>query len=160
LDKQVDAIEEAKKTSATARGKRDVAQLGAQAKKLISPLKVFATDAGGSVAQPSHYDFATEAGLTLSQLMTGDIPMAPIAWQYEKGKSLVPPRMERTLPSRMQRLHEWYMHAAKGAREFVLMKITKDHFLGDDLVHIEFDKFFQLFNQDALDKSLVSAYVL
>jgi hypothetical protein len=29
LDKQVDAIEEAKKTSATATGKRDVAQLGA-----------------------------------------------------------------------------------------------------------------------------------
>jgi hypothetical protein len=29
LDKQVDAIEETKKTSATARGKRDIAQLGA-----------------------------------------------------------------------------------------------------------------------------------
>jgi hypothetical protein len=92
--------------------------------------------------------------------MTGDIPTAPVAWQYEKGKSLVPPGMERNLSSRMQRLHEWYMHAAKGAREFVLMKITKDHFLGEDLVHIEFDEFFQLFNQDALDKSLVSAYVL
>jgi hypothetical protein len=52
------------------------------------------------------------------------------------------------------------MHAAKGAQEFLLMKITRDHFLGEDLVHIEFDEFFQLFNQDALDKSLVSAYVL
>jgi hypothetical protein len=52
------------------------------------------------------------------------------------------------------------MDAAKGAREFVLMKITEDHFLGEDLVHIEFDEFFQLFNQDALDKSLLSAYVL
>jgi hypothetical protein len=52
------------------------------------------------------------------------------------------------------------MDAAKGAREFVLMKIIEDHFLGEDLVHIEFDEFFQLFNQDALDKSLLSAYVL
>jgi hypothetical protein len=52
------------------------------------------------------------------------------------------------------------MHAAKGAQEFLLMKITQDHFLGEDLVHIEFDEFFQLFNQDALNKSLVSAYVL
>jgi hypothetical protein len=52
------------------------------------------------------------------------------------------------------------MHAAKGAREFVLMKITEDHFLGEDLVHIEFHEFFQLFNQDMLDKSLVSAYLL
>jgi hypothetical protein len=64
---------------------------------LISPLKVFATDVGGSFAQPSHYDFATEAGLTLSQLMTGDIPTVPVARQYEKGKSQVPPGMEKTI---------------------------------------------------------------
>jgi hypothetical protein len=52
------------------------------------------------------------------------------------------------------------MQAAKGTQQFLLMKITRDHFLGEDLVHIEFDEFFQLFNQDALDKSLVGAYVL
>jgi hypothetical protein len=132
----------------------------AQAKKSVSPLKVFASDGGGTVAQPSHYDFAAEACLTLSQLMTGDIPTTPIAWKYEKGKSLVPPGKEKTLSSRMRRLHEWYMDAAKGVREFLLLKITKDHFLGEDLVHIEFDEFFQLFNQDALDKSLVSSYVV
>jgi hypothetical protein len=40
LDKQVNAKKEAIKTSATARGKRDVAQLGAQTKKSISLLKV------------------------------------------------------------------------------------------------------------------------
>jgi hypothetical protein len=94
LDKQVDAKKEANKTSATARGKRDVAQLGAQTKKLISPLKVFASDAGGSVAQPNPADFAAEAGLTLSQLIHEDIPKAPIARQYEKGKCLVPPEIE------------------------------------------------------------------
>jgi hypothetical protein len=72
-----------------------------------------------------------KAGLTLSQLMTGDIPMAPLAWKYEKGKSLVvPPGKEKTLSLQMRRLHEWYMDAAKGAREFLLLKITKDHFLG------------------------------
>jgi hypothetical protein len=142
------------------RGKRDVAQLRAQAKKSISPLKVFASDAGGSVAQPCHYDFAANTGLTLSQLMYEDIPKAPVARQYEKGKSLVPPEIERTLSTQMRRLHEWYIRAAKGAQEFLLIKITQDHFLGEDLVHIESDEFFQLFNQDALDKSLVSAYVL
>jgi hypothetical protein len=93
--------------SATARGKRDVAQLGEQAKQSVSPLKVFASDAGRSVAQPSHYDFAAEAGLTLSQLMSGDIPTAPLAWKYEKGKSLVSHGQERSLSSQMRRLHEW-----------------------------------------------------
>jgi hypothetical protein len=52
------------------------------------------------------------------------------------------------------------MQAAKGTQEFLLIKITQDHFLGEYLMLIEFDEFFQLFNQDALDKSLVSAYVL
>jgi hypothetical protein len=74
--------------------------------------------------------------------MSGDIPTAPLAWKYEKRKSLVPPGKERTLSSQMRRLHEWYMDAAKGAREFLLLKITKDHFLGEDLIHIEFDEFF------------------
>jgi hypothetical protein len=99
LDKQVDAKKEANKTSATARGKRDVAQLGAQTKKSISPLKVFASDAGGSVAQPNPADFAVEAGLTFSQLIHEDIPKAPIARQYEKGKSLVPLEIEINLPT-------------------------------------------------------------
>jgi hypothetical protein len=107
LDKQVEAVEEAKMRSASARGKRDVAQLGEQAKQSVSLLKVFASDAGRSVAQPSHYDFAAEAGLTLSQLMSGDIPTTPLAWKYEKGKSLVPYGKERSLSSQMRRLHEW-----------------------------------------------------
>jgi hypothetical protein len=34
------------------------------------------------------------------------------------------------------------MDAAKGAREFLLSKITKDHFLGEGLIRIEFDEFF------------------
>jgi hypothetical protein len=50
--------------------------------------------------------------------------------------------MEKTISSRIWRLHEWYMHAAKGEQEFLLMKITEDYFLGQDLVHIEFDEFF------------------
>jgi hypothetical protein len=92
--------------------------------------------------------------------MYEDIPKAPVAQQYEKGKSLVSPEIEINLPTQMRKLYKWYMHAAKGTQQFLLMKITRDHFLGEDLVHIEFDEFFQLFNQDALDKSLVSAYVL
>jgi hypothetical protein len=158
LDKQVEAA--SKTRSASARGKRDVAHLRESAKQSVSPLKVFASDAGGSVAQPGQdhaYDFAAEAGLTLSQLMSGDIPTAPLAWKYEKGKSLVPPRKERTLPSQMRRLHNWYMKVAKGEREILLLKISKEHFLGEDLIHIEFVELFQLFNQDALDKSLVSS---
>jgi hypothetical protein len=143
LDKQVEAA--SKTRSASASGKRDVPQLGEQAKQSISPLKVFASDTGGSVAQPGQdhaYDFATKAGLTLSQLMSGDIPTAPLAWKYEKGKSLVPPGKEKTLPLQMRRLHEWYMKVANGEREILLLKISKEHFLSEDLIHIEFEEIF------------------
>jgi hypothetical protein len=83
-----------------------------------------------------------------------------MARKYEKGKSLVPPEIEKNLPTQMRKFHKWYMQAAQGTQDFLLMKISGDHFLGEDLVHIEFDEFFQLFNQDALDKFVVSAYVL
>jgi hypothetical protein len=161
LDKQVEAA--SKTRSASASGKRDIAQLGEQAKQSVSSPKVFASDAGRSVAQPGQdhaYDFATEAGLTLSQLMSGDLPTTPLTWKYEKGKSVVPPGKEKTLPSQMRRLHEWYMDMAKGEREILLLKISKEHFLGEDLIHIEFEEIFQLFNQDALDKCLINSYVL
>jgi hypothetical protein len=80
LDKQVEAASKTRSTSAS--GKRDIAQLEEQAKQSVSPLKVFASDAGGSVAQPSQDHaqvFANEAGLTLSQLMSRDIPTVPLA---------------------------------------------------------------------------------
>jgi hypothetical protein len=98
LDKQVEV---AKNRSTSASGKRDVAQLTEHAKQSVSPLKVFASDAGGNVAQPSQDHaqvFANDAGLILSQLMSGDIPTVPLAWKYEKGKTLLPPEMEKTLP--------------------------------------------------------------
>jgi hypothetical protein len=50
LDKQVEA---SKTRSTSASRKRDVAQLGEQAKQSVSPLKVSASDVGGSVSQPS-----------------------------------------------------------------------------------------------------------
>jgi hypothetical protein len=78
--------------------------------------------------------------------MSGYIPTTPLAWKYENGKSLVPSGKERTMPSQMRRLHEWYMKVAKGEREILLLKISKEHFLGEDLIHIEFEELFQLFN--------------
>jgi hypothetical protein len=88
--------------------------------------------------------------------MSKDIPKAPLAWKYEKGKGLIPPEKEKTLPSQMRRLHEWYMSVAKDEQEILLLKVSKEHYLGEDLIHIDFEELFQLFNQDAL----VTSYVL
>ena len=68
-----------KSTSAT---RRDVAQLGAQAKQSISPLKVLPTNQGLAAAYAAA-DFAAEAGISLSQVHGTYIPfLAEDTWKW------------------------------------------------------------------------------
>ena len=85
-----------KTTSSSASGRRDVPQLGEQAKQSISPLKVVPSHQGFTAA-----DFAREAGLSFSQLLSEDIPMADVAWKYQKGQALVRPEKILLLPTQM-----------------------------------------------------------
>jgi hypothetical protein len=41
-----------------------------------------------------------------------------------------------------------------------MAKVAKEYYFREDEIHIEFLEFFQLMNQDALDKSLMSCYCL
>ena len=97
--------------SSSASGKRDVAQLGEQAKRSISPLKV-----------PTHQGFvadismiqAAKAGISLSQLEVRQITVLPEdSWKWEYGKSLVPPDQINLLPTQMRKLHDWYLQVTK-----------------------------------------------
>jgi hypothetical protein len=60
----------------------------------------------------------------------------------------------------MQKLHEWYVVVAKAEQEMLVVEVTNEHYLGEDEIHIDFEELFQLFQQDALDKSLVNCYYL
>ena len=62
----------------------------------------------------------------------------------------------------MHQLHDWYMsYTANNDGDYIYAKIQKSHYgPGDDELHIELPELFQLFNFDALDKSIVSAYCL
>jgi hypothetical protein len=104
--------------------------------------------------------FASDAGLSVSQLLSEDIPKGALAWTYKKGKHLFTPEKEKSLLSQMQKLHQWYMDAIKREQEMILMKVIKEHYLGEDEIHIHFEELFQLVNQDAFDKYLVSCYCL
>jgi hypothetical protein len=103
--------ESAKAGSSSASRKRDVPQLGEQAKQAISPLKV----------GPSHgytqaeLDFAREASLTLSQLdpAAEEIEGVAVAWNYVKGGPMVRPELEPELPTQLRKLHKWYLKVAK-----------------------------------------------
>jgi hypothetical protein len=82
-------------------------------------------------------------------------------FRYQYGKPLVkdgsPP-----LTTMMQKLHDWYMKTCSESRKDVLsIGIKEEHdFVGLDLISVEFDELFQLYNQKDLDKSILASYCL
>ena len=87
--------------------------------------------------------------------------MAELAYKYQYGNPLVRPEEVPKLSTKMRRLHQWYMEETKKGTNWVILGIKDEHYLrGNDEIHIEFEELFRLFNQDAIDKSVVIAYCL
>jgi hypothetical protein len=102
-------------------------------------------------------------GMSLGQLLGyEEAPKGEIARKYAKGKPLVSREDEARLPSHMRMLHEWYMREAekKHPREWVSADVREEHHFKNYSIHIQMSEWFQLFNQDALDKSILGCYCL
>ena len=80
---------------------------------------------------------------------------------YEHGKPLVKPD-HPPLTTMMRRLHEWYMDTCKESGvDSMMVRIKQEHdHIGLELMHVEFVELFQLFNQDAFNKQLMTCYFL
>ena len=138
---------------------KDVAQLGEQAKKGISPLKVV-TDMELAKAT-READFAREAGISVSQVHGKDIPtLAEDTWKWEYGKPLVPQDRMKCIGTQMRKLNDWYLKATKKGTDSISMIVTEEHFKGEDTIQIYLEELFQLYKMDALDLSIMSAYCL
>ena len=93
-------------------------------------------------------------------------PMSPtreeeIKRKYARGQPLVKPEEVKKLPTRMYELHQWYMDITKRSdRESLMVYVKKDDYYHEKAVAVEYPELFQLYNQDALDKSIVSCYCL
>ena len=131
---------------------KTVPQLEEQAMQSIPPLKVI-TD--------KVTDTAKDFGISVDQLLgTEEVPMAELAWKYVPGNPLVIPEQVPHLSTQMRRLHEWYMKEVKNGREMLMVKVKEEHYFYENELCIEFSEIFQLYNQDSLDKSIVSCYCL
>jgi hypothetical protein len=87
--------------------------------------------------------------------------MADIAYKYRHGSPLVRPEEIPNLPTRLQKLHKWYMEASKDGKNWIVLGINDEHyFRGTDDTNIKFAELFQLYNHETLDKSMISAYCL
>ena len=103
--------------------------------------------------------------ITVGQLLDIE-PMSPtreeqIKRKYVWGQPLVEPDEVKKLPTRMYELHQWYMDITKiSNRESLMVNVNKEHYYHEKAVTVEYSELFQLYNKDALDKSIVSCYCL
>ena len=81
--------------------------------------------------------------------------------KYVRGQPLVEPDKVKNLQMRMYELHQWYMNITKiSNRESLMVNVKEEHYFHEKAVSVEYSELFQLYNQDALDKFIVSCYCL
>ena len=104
-------------------------------------------------------------GMTVGQFLEIEL-MSPlreeeIKRKYVRGQPLVELDEVKNLPTRMYELHQWYMNITKiSNRESLMVDVKKDHYYHEKAVAVEYSELFQLYNQDSLDRSIVSCYCL
>ena len=139
-------------------GKSTVPQLGQQPNQTLEPLMVQSTQ------EEAMADFVTGSTLTKGQIQgTEEIPVHEGAQRkkFVIGEPLIWPQLVPLLPTKMWRLHEWYMKMSNDETIMFAIQIKDEHyFRGADDIWIEFISLYELYNQDAIDKSLISAWVL
>ena len=117
------------------------------------------------VITEEHITQAEILNITVGQLLEIE-PMhvlteEEIKRKYVRGAPLVKPDEVKKLPTRMYELHQWYIDITKSSnRESLMVEVKKDHYYHQKAVAVEYNELFQLYNQDALDKSIVSCYCL
>nr|TKW22537.1 hypothetical protein SEVIR_4G235100v2 [Setaria viridis] len=76
------------------------------------------------------------------------------------GKPLVWPQLVDRVPTKMYKLHQWYMEASANGLLILEVRIGDQHyFRGDDIINVPLEELYFLYNQDALDKSLISSWI-
>jgi hypothetical protein len=143
----------------TARGEKKVPQLGCQEKQSIPPLQV-----SSSLPDPEYLaGIAASLGCTVDELIPdgegGFVGPEP-PYRYAYGQPLVRPEQIHELPTQMRRLHDWYLDVTKQERMYLYAKVKKEYYFREDEIIIHLEELFQLYNQDALDKSIMSCFVL
>jgi hypothetical protein len=153
------------KSSKSASKKRsDVPQLGQQAKQSIPPLKVLFENVLSLVQQQSLEEakkWAAEWNISDEDIMASQderFPKAVVAPKpkFVMGGPLVCKERFEELPTNIRYLHAWYLNHAKKGRIIIVASVPREYYGRP----VEFEELFQMYNCEALDKSLMSCYYL
>jgi hypothetical protein len=150
------------KSDAAKRSKgKSVPQLGEQMNS-CPPLQVFPDVQYDPEIIALYKEDAEAHGMSVSQYLSKcNFPTAEVAYQYRHGSPLVRPEEIPNLPTRMRKLHKWYMEASQHGQNWIILGINDEHYFhGTGDINIEFAELLQLYNHDALNKSMISAYCL
>ncbi|KAK1662679.1 hypothetical protein QYE76_050838 [Lolium multiflorum] len=156
------------KAKETTKGKKrkEVPLLGDQPKQSIPALKVFNVpklyQQQGGFDMEEAAKLAAACDVTVEELMAAAdiVPTADIVPQFVYGADLVSKEQLHKLPTHMRNLHQWYLDACKENIRFIVAHIPREYYYRKEEIHIEINELWQLFNLDALDKSLMSCYCL
>ena len=121
-------------------------QLGEQEAQSIAPLIV------PSESREIEYREVVigDTGFSIAQIT--------IQYKFELGLSLG--ENPSALTTQLYKLHNWYMAAAKEGRFYIMAGVKEQHYFRQYGVQVEFFELFQMYNQLALDKSIISCYCL
>ena len=139
------------------RQRNQVPQLGQHSKQLIPPLKVL-SEKDAATAQ-----FVLESGHTKAQLQGAEIVVHPGSNKkpFKLGKPLMCEELIPRLPTRMRELRAWYLKASARKDVMFRARVQDRHFnRGMDDVWINFENLYDIYHQDALDKSLLSVFCM
>ena len=81
-----------------------------------------------------------------------------LAYSYVLGQPLVTD--PASITTQLWKLHNWYMAASKKEKFYFMAGVKEEHFFREYAVQVEFSELFQMYNQRALDKSIISCYCL
>nr|TKW02918.1 hypothetical protein SEVIR_7G030900v2 [Setaria viridis] len=133
-------------------------KLETQSNQLIAPLQVL------SEFDQNLLQFVKDTNLTPAQLQgENHIPKHPgsAKWKNELGKPLVWLQLVDRLPTKIYKLHQSYMEALANGLLMLEVWIGDQHYFhGEDIINVPLEELYYLYNQDALDKSLISFWVL
>ena len=107
--------------------------------------------------------FVLESGLTKAQLEGAEIEVHPGANKkpFKLGEPLMWEELIPMLPTRMCELHAWYLKASASKDVVFCAQVQDRHFhRGMDDIWIEFENLYDLYHQDALDKSLLNIFCM
>ena len=135
---------------------RGIPQLGQQPNQKVEPLKVI------SDKEVMFAKMLAQTDLTKEQ-MTGKGPRVPKRngkKRFKLGEPLIWPELLPHLPTRMFELHQWYMEQSKDGLVMFAARASMELYRPPADIWIEFLNLSFLYHRDALDKSLLSAWVL